>query len=240
VIHIGTSGWHYRHWVGPFYPEGMPPSKFLRFYAEQFHSVEINNSFYKLPSENVLREWKNTVPRGFLFAVKASRFITHMKKLKDAQGSFQKFFDRVAVLEETLGPILFQLPPRWRSNPERLEEFLSSLPGGLRYAFEFRDPSWFCPEVEAVMRKHRAATCIFEFDYWLSPRVLTADFVYVRLHGPAGRYQGQYSEDVLAGWAADFRRWSRGGKDVYCYFDNDQAGYAAQDALRLQDMVRRR
>jgi len=237
AVHIGTSGWHYQHWRGPFYPEDMPTSRFLEFYAERFRSVEINNSFYRLPTEAALKDWKSAVPKGFIFAVKASRFITHMKKLKDAGDSFRKFFDRVIVLGEKLGPILFQLPPRWQSNPQRLDEFLSGLPKKLRCAFELRDPSWFSPEVDGVLKRHRAAFCIYEFDRLLSPKTITADFVYVRLHGPAGRYQGLYGKKGLEPWARDIRAWREAGRTVYCYFDNDQAGFAARDALALRELV---
>ncbi len=235
--HIGTSGWHYQHWRGPFYPEDMPASKFLQFYAQRFHSVEINNSFYRLPGETALRDWKSTAPRRFLFAVKASRFITHMKKLKEAGASFQKFFDRIVVLGEALGPVLFQLPPRWGPDPGRLDEFLTGLPRNLRYAFELRDPSWFNPEVNAVLKKHRAAFCIYEFDRLLSPKTITANFVYIRLHGPEGAYRGLYGKRRLEPWAREIQSWRKAGKTVYCYFDNDQAGFAARDALMLQDLV---
>lgn len=237
VIRIGTSGWHYGHWRGPFYPEKLPASRFLEFYVQHFDTVEINNSFYKLPTEAALEEWKRSVPAGFLFSVKGSRFITHMKKLKDPEAAFAKFFDRVILLGRKLGPVLFQLPPRWGSDPERLDAFLSGLPRRLRYAFELRDPTWFNPEVEAVLRKRRAAFCIYEINRFLSPKTVTADFVYVRLHGPEGPYQGTYSDSVLAGWVRDFRGWEKDGKDVYCYLDNDQAGYAAKDALRLKELV---
>jgi uncharacterized protein YecE (DUF72 family) len=239
-IRVGTSGWHYAHWRGPFYPEKLPANKMLGFYLQRFDTVELNNSFYKLPSESALTLWRDSVPKGFLFAVKASRFITHMKKLKDAGASFEKFFERVVSLGWTLGPILLQLPPAWRSDAERLDEFLSAVPRRLRYAFELRDPSWFNPEVETVLRKHRAAFCIYDFDRRQSPKTVTADWVYVRLHGPGGRYQGCYSDDALGAWACDFLVWQREGKDVYCYFDNDQAGYAAKDALRLKELLGRK
>jgi len=239
ALWIGTSGWHYPHWVGPFYPPGLRAAQFLEYYAARFRSVEINNSFYQLPSVADLRRWKSAVPEGFLFAVKASRYITHMKKLKDPAVTCQKFFDRVAALEEALGPVLFQLPPRWRVDTERLAAFLEGLPGGLRYAFEFRDPSWFNAEVEALLQQHGAAVCIFDLAGYLSPRLVTAGFVYVRLHGPAGRYQGTYSSQTLAGWARQIEAWRRSGRDVYCYFDNDEAGYAIRDARRLAEMVGR-
>ena len=234
MIRIGTSGWHYKHWQGPFYPEKLPASRYLQYYQQQFDTVEINNSFYRLPNPSTLETWRDSTPPGFLFAVKASRFITHNKKLKDAQGSFELFFERVVVLRKKLGPILFQLPPRWGPDPERLDQFLAGLPRRLRCAFELRNPEWFVPEVEAVLRKRRAAFCMYDIGGRQSPKTITADFVYVRLHGPGGPYQGSYSDEALAEWARDFRRWQYEGLDVYCYFDNDQAGYAAADALRLK------
>ncbi|MGE5568024.1 MAG: DUF72 domain-containing protein [Rhodospirillales bacterium] len=237
MIRIGASGWHYNHWRGPFYPEKLPASKFLAFYSQHFDTVEINNSFYKLPAESALEEWESTVPPNFLFSVKASRFITHMKKLLDPEAAFKKFFDRVILLGRKLGPVLFQLPPRWNCDPERLDAFLSGLPRRLRYAFELRNPTWFNPEVEAILRNYRAAFCIYEIAHFLSPKTITSDFVYVRLHGPDGPYQGDYADSVLAGWARDFRAWNKTGKDVYCYFDNDQEGYAVKNALRLKELV---
>ena len=237
MIRIGTSGWHYDHWKGPFYPEKLPAARMLELYAERFDTVEINSSFYRLPTEAAVELWKKTAPRDFLFAVKASRFITHMKKLKDAEGSFEKFFDRVILLGRKLGPVLFQLPPKWHSDPERLDAFLGALPRRLRYAFEFREPTWFNEDVNTVLRKYRAAFCMYDFDQRLSPRTVTADFIYVRLHGPEGRYAGSYSDSTLADWARTFQEWNRSGKDVYCYFDNDQAGYATLDAVRLRKLV---
>jgi uncharacterized protein YecE (DUF72 family) len=209
----------------------------LEFYAERFNSVEINNSFYRLPTESALEEWKKTVPKEFVFAAKASRFITHMKKLKDAEGSFGKFFERVVVLGRKLGPILFQLPPHWHSDPERLDEFLGGLPRRLRYAFELRDPTWINADIEAILRKHRAAFCMYDFDRRQSPRTITTDFVYIRLHGPEGPYAGSYSTRTLTQWAHEMTAWETAGKDVYCYFDNDQTGYAARNALQLWSLA---
>jgi uncharacterized protein YecE (DUF72 family) len=237
VIRIGTSGWHYRHWKGPFYPEKFPAAKMLQFYRDRFMTVEINNSFYRLPTEAAIEEWKQAVPDDFVFAVKASRYITHMKRLKEPETSTEKFFAQVAHLGRKLGPILFQLPPRWNADPERLDAFLAALPRRRRYAFEMRDPSWFDDRVNKVLEKHHAAFCIYDFDRRQSPRTVTAGFVYVRLHGPDGKYAGTYSDEALADWARAFAAWDRAGKDVYCYFDNDQAGYAAKDALRLKQLT---
>ena len=238
LIHIGTSGWHYGHWKGPFYPDGLSAKEFLVFYCRKFQTVEINNSFYKLPEKSTLESWKKTVPPGFIFAAKASRYITHMKKLKDPEQSIAKFFERIQVLGDALGPILFQLPPRWSFNPERLENFLAVLPKKFRYALEFRDESWINRRTCQALADHGAAFCIFEIAGYLSPKEVTADFVYIRLHGPGGAYEGCYDKQTLAGWAGAISAWAAQGKEVFCYFDNDQAGYAARNALELQEMLR--
>jgi uncharacterized protein YecE (DUF72 family) len=160
-----------------------------------------------------------------------------MKKLKDPSEPLERLLDRVSALGEKLGPILFQLPPRWRSNADRLEGFLEILPEDHRYAFEFRDPSWFDGEIYGLLAKHGAAFCIYDLGGRISPKEITTDFAYVRLHGPAGPYQGRYGTRRLAGWANAFSTWLKQGLDVYCYFDNDEAGYAVQDALKLQQMM---
>ena len=239
IIHIGTSGWHYQHWKRPFYPNGLPMRRFLGHYAKHFHTVEINNSFYKLPDEKTLARWRNAVPLGFVFAVKASRYITHMKKLKDPEEPVSNFLGRMGGLGDKLGPILFQLPPNWSLDHQRLRAFLEVLPTGFRYAFEFRDPSWFHTKVYDTLGEHGASFCIYHFDRRLSPKEVTAGFIYVRLHGPDRPYQGQYETTVLEEWASNFSTWAKEGKEMYCYFDNDEAGYAVQDALRLKAIVER-
>jgi uncharacterized protein YecE (DUF72 family) len=238
LIHIGTSGWHYDHWRGPFYPEDLTPGEFLGFYQQHFHTVEINNSFYRLPTEKALIAWREAVPPDFLFAVKGSRYITHMKKLQDPEKSLAPFMTRVPLLGERLGPILFQLPPRWRYNALRMRDFLAALPRGYRYALELRDPTWLNQEACRLLQEHGAAFCIYELAGLVSLREVTADFVYIRLHGPGGAYQGSYDRETLAGWAKDISAWAARGLEVFCYFDNDEAGYAAQNALELQEMVR--
>jgi len=237
LIHIGTSGWHYDHWRGPFYPEDLAKKEFLAFYRQQFHTVEINNSFYQLPSEKTLAEWRDSVPVEFIFAVKGSRYITHMKKLKDPRQSVPPLLERIQVLGDRLGPILFQLPPRWHFNEERLQAFLESLPSDYRYALELRDPSWLNKEAYRLLSKYGAAFCIYEFAGRLSPKEVTADFVYIRLHGPGDAYQGRYDRQTLAGWAGAISAWTAQGLTVFAYFDNDEAGYAAQNARELQEML---
>lgn len=236
-VHLGTSGWHYQHWKGNFYPADLPASKMLGYYVQRFDSVEINNSFYRLPAPGVFAGWREATPAGFLFAVKASRFLTHNKKLKDPESALDKFLPRAAELGGKLGPILFQLPPRWRCNAQRLEAMLSILPRELQYVFEFREPTWLCEEVFRILRRYNAAFCIFELAGYHTPFQLTADWTYVRLHGPGGKYQGSYSEEKLGEWAQRVAEWSRTLHQVFVYFDNDQAGYAAQNALTLKRLL---
>ena len=237
MLHIGTSGWHYKHWRGPFYPEKLPASRMLEYYVQHFDTVELNNTFYRLPVETGLEQWRSSTPRGFLFAAKGSRFLTHMKKLKDAGPGIERFFERIDRLGKKLGPIVWQLPPQWEVNAERLEEFLSALPRRHRYAFELRNPTWHNAGIYAILRRHNAAFCIFEIAGMFSGIEITADFTYVRLHGPGGAYQGLYSDAVLGRWAAQIREWQRGLRAVYIYFDNDRAGYAAKNALALKAML---
>lgn len=239
-ILIGTSGWSYDHWRGNFYPEELPHEQWLKYYAKHFLSVEINSSFYHLPEKKTLQHWQQTVPDDFIFCVKASRYITHMKKLNDPQQSLATFFEHISLLGEKLGPILFQLPPHWNFNAERLNGFLHMLSADYCYAFEFRDQSWHNAEAYDLLSKHNAAFCIYELDGFLSPKKITADFVYVRLHGPNGAYQGSYGAPTLSGWAGAFSTWSSQGREIYCYFDNDEAGYAAQNALQLNEMLHKK
>jgi uncharacterized protein YecE (DUF72 family) len=238
AIYVGTSGWHYRHWVGNFYPSGTRPENFLRLYLERFRTVEINNSFYRLPGSETLAAWRDQAPARFLFAVKASRFITHNKKLKDGGGSFRLFFDRVRTLGNRLGPVLFQLPPRWNYNGGRLEEFLASLPRGPRYVFEFRNPDWMRDEAFALLRKYRAAFCIHDMPGSRTPEIVIGDLAYVRFHGPDGKYRGSYPDRALRDWAEKMRAWSRRRKRVFAYFNNDIGGYAPKNALTLLGYLR--
>jgi uncharacterized protein YecE (DUF72 family) len=236
-LRIGTSGWHYKHWLGNFYPEKLPHARMLPYYLQFFDTVEINNSFYMLPKFETMRTWAAAVPQDFQFAVKGSRFLTHNKKLKEPQNALDNFLPRAEELGEKLGPILFQLPPKWRKNTERLSEFLDALPRSHRYTFEFREPSWLSDDVYAILRKHNAAFCIYELAGFVTPEVITADWIYIRLHGPGNKYQGSYSKKSLTAWAKKIAQWQNDGQSVYVYFDNDQAGYAAFNALELKRLL---
>ncbi len=235
---IGTSGWVYDHWRGVFYPPELEQSRWLSFYMESFDTVEINNTFYHLPTPDAFRSWHEAAPRGFVYALKASRYITHMKKLKDPAGPLGLFMERASLLGQNLGPILFQLPPRWRCNPGRLEEFTGHLiKGHRRYAFEFRDPSWFCSEVYGILRAAGAALCLYHMPGFTTPVEVTASFVYIRFHGSGTLYGGRYPEKELRKWANTVRGFLEKGIDVYAYFNNDALGNAVLNARELREMV---
>lgn len=236
-IRVGTSGWSYDHWAGAFYPADLRAHARLAFYAGRFDTVELNASFYRLPTAAAVRQWVDATPAGFLFACKASRYITHMKKLSDPSRATSRFFDMTRQFGRRLGPILFQLPPAWHVDLGRLSVFLDALPRNCRVAFEFRDETWFTAATYDLLARHDAACCAYDLDRRRSPIEVTADFVYVRLHGPGGPYRGTYDEGTLSWWATRFLRWQREGLDVYCYFDNDEAGYAARDASRLRGLL---
>jgi uncharacterized protein YecE (DUF72 family) len=234
-IRVGTSGYHYKHWLGRYYPAGTKPNAMLAYYLRDFDTVELNNTFYRLPAEETFDSWRDAVPPGFVYAVKGSRYITHMIKLKDPMRGLANFMPRAERLGNRLGPILWQLPPHWKVNVERLDEFLSLLPPGHRYTFELRDRSWITDRVLETLQRHNAAFCVYELAGYQSPLELTANWTYVRLHGPgASKYQGRYSDAQLSDWAQQIRTWSRKLKAMYVYFDNDDSAYAVENALMLR------
>lgn len=208
----------------------------LAFYARHFDTVEINYSFYRLPTPDAANAWRAATPPDFCFAVKASRFITHMKKLRDPEPALARLQPVLDALGAKRGPLLFQLPPRWARNRARLAEFLHSLPRNVRCAFEFRDASWHHPEIYDVLKQHNAAFCIYDLAGFRAPLAITADFTYVRLHGPHEAYGGSYSPQALAAWARRIRDWGD-LRQVYVYFDNDQAAYAVRNALALKKLL---
>jgi uncharacterized protein YecE (DUF72 family) len=236
-VHIGTSGWHYKHWRGPFYPAELPAAKWFAYYQQHFDTVEINNSFYRLPAETTFDAWRENSAADFRYAVKGSRFLTHMKKLKDPHAGLANFLPRVERLREKLAVILFQLPPFWEVDLARLEIFLGALPRTHRYCFELRNASWLTPAVYGLLRRFNAAFCVYELAGFHSDFEITADFTYVRLHGPAGKYAGSYAGEALETWAERIRHWQKELRAVYVYFDNDQAAYAAQNALTLRSFL---
>lgn len=237
-VWIGTSGWNYGHWRGRFYPADLPERRWLEFYAERFETVELNSPFYRIPSEASFRSWYKRTPEGFLFAVKASRLITHVKKLRDVQNELNWFFSGVSALGEKLGPILFQTPPSLKTDLKLLESFLNFLPKGGRYAFEFRHPSWFHPEVYEVLEAFGTTLCVADSPCYPKEEVIVGPFLYLRLHGSKRLYASLYTREELRKWA-DFIRsaFDKGAKEAFCYFDNDYEAYAVRNALELRELL---
>ncbi len=234
-LRIGTSGWVYKHWREVFYPKGLPQREWFAYYSSRFDTVEINNSFYRLPTESMFDNWRKQAPPGFLYAVKASRFLTHIKRLSDPEEPLQTFFERVVHLESTLGPILYQLPPRWGVNLPRLEHFLSILPPGYIHVVEFRDQSWLIEDVFRLLERYGVAHCIHDMRPLQVPPRVTARAVYIRFHGgPA--HDGDYQLDALKVWAERIRTW-RDEHDVYAYFNNDPNGNAIRNAETLKSFL---
>lgn len=231
---IGTSGYQYDHWQPVFYPEGLAKKKWFNHYAEHFQTVEINNTFYNLPKAETFDRWRERTPQGFRYALKFSRYGTHMKKLKDPAATIGRFLERAEHLKSFLGPILVQLPPRWRVNPERLAAFLDAAPKRCRWTVEFRERDWLCDEIYDVLKSHKAALCIHDM-LENHPRVQTADWTYLRFHGD--HYSGSYNHQALSAWARWIKDRLAENTDVYAYFNNDDRGYAVQNALDLRRYV---
>lgn len=237
-IRIGCSGWIYRHWRGLFYPEKLPVKRWFAHYAATFDTVEINNSFYRLPKPETFDAWRAQAPPGFCYAVKANRFLTQAKKLKDCEEPLQRMMTPFRHLGDRLGPILYQLPPRFRVNLERLESFLAILPRDVVNVFEFRDASWHADEVFALLDRHGAGFCAHDMPGSASPRIATGPVAYVRFHGSVSKYWGRYPEDRLLEWADWMTQQAREGRPVWAYFNNDPEAQAVHDALTLRSMVR--
>ncbi len=251
-VYIGTSGYTYYHWRGVFYPENLPSYKWLEHYTKFFDTVELNVTFYRLPQESTFKSWYRRTPKEFVFVLKGSRFITHVKKLQGVSQATKLFFDRANLLKEKLGVILWQLPPSWKKNIERLESFLKATtkkyeiatrPSGARndnfsrQAFEFRHQSWFCDEVYKLLRKYKAALCLADSPYFPRVEKVTADFVYLRFHGGKILYGSRYSKKEMEVWAQKIKKWTKKGLDVYAYFNNDAFGYAVENAKELKKLL---
>jgi uncharacterized protein YecE (DUF72 family) len=237
AIRIGCSGWNYRHWRELFYPQGLPARRWFEYYAGHFDTVEINSSFYRLPKPETFRKWRDQAPPGFRYAVKANRFLTQAKKLKDCAEPLQRMMAPFRVLGDRLGPILYQLPPSLRLNLERLEEFLELVPKDVANVFEFRDRSWYAPETYVLLERHGASFCVHDMAGSASERIAVGPVAYVRFHGAGGKYRGRYAEDALRSWTEWIVREARGGRTVWAYFNNDIGAAAIDDARTLKAMV---
>ncbi len=234
---IGTSGWAYRHWRGVLYPEDAPSRQWFAYYAREFDTVELNSTFYHLPRPPTVARWHAQAPPGFRFALKASRLITHQRRLRDCADALQTFFNTMPPLGEHLGPVLYQLPPGLHADLERLAAFAALLPAGHLHVFEFRHRSWFTEAVHAFLLEHGLICCIHDWSRLDVPHWTTGPAVYVRFHGTTGRYAGGYDETTLREWARRIRRWLAEGRDVYVYFNNDIGGHAVQNARMLKSLL---
>ena len=234
-IRIGTSGWTYPHWQILFYPEDWPKSRWLEYYVQHFDTVELNATFYRLPKPKTFQNWHSRTPSGFLWALKANKYITHTKRLNEPEEPLERFYSAASGLKQKAGPILFQLPPNLVFEEKTFQRFCRSLKPSYRHTLEVRHPSWLGDRVYAILAQHNIAFCIADtagrYPY---DEVLTADFVYVRLHGSKKLYASDYSEEELQVWAGKIKAW---GKDTYLYFDNDFSGYAVKNARRLKQIL---
>ena len=241
-IYIGTSGWVYNHWNRIFYPEDLRPKDRLRYFSNHFKTTEINYSFYHLPKSTTYENWYNQTPDSFVFAVKASRFITHVRRLKDVKSAWDRFLENTLNLKEKLGPILFQLPPSFRAtneNVKRLEEFLQQIANeDLRFAFEFRHENWCDDELYRMLRKYNVAWVIADSPRYPKAKVVTADLIYIRMHGSEKLFSSKYNSEELGDLADKIKIWNSKGFDIYTYFNNDFHGYAIENARELIGLIR--
>lgn len=238
MIRIGCSGWNYRHWRGRFYPDKLPMKRWFAFYAEHFDTVEINNSFYRLPKPETVEAWRAQAPEGFRYAVKANRYLTQARKLKDCEEPMARMMASFDRFGGTLGSILYQLPPQFGLNLDRLDRFLRILPPGPTHIFEFRHASWYTDKVYALLDRHGAGMCVHDMPGSPSPRVAIGDTAYVRFHGGEGKYWGRYAERTLLDWADWMTGQATDGRTVWAYFNNDIEAAAIDDALTLKAIVR--
>lgn len=248
-LFIGTSGWAYFHWKGIFYPEDLKSTDRLKYFSQHFKTTEVNYSFYHLPRVSTYKKWYSQTTSDFLFAVKASRFITHIKRLKEVKGAWEIFIENASNLKEKLGPILFQFPPSFHATPEnlkRLKAFLSSIHQNgtrtvlvpLRIAFEFRHKTWCVDKVYKILKKYNVAWVIADSSRYPKSEVVTADFVYIRMHGPAALFSSKYSKEELKDLAQKIKKWQKANKEIFVYFNNDFYGFAIQNAKELQKLFK--
>jgi uncharacterized protein YecE (DUF72 family) len=234
---VGCSGWNYAWWRGCFYPAELPQRRWLAYYAEQFDTVEINNTFYRLPERSRFAAWRSAVAGDFVYAIKASRFLTHIKRLREPREPLDRLFERAAGLGRRLGPVLYQLPATMTRDLPRLDALLEALPARRRHVLEFRHESWYVDAVFERLAGRRVALCLHDRAGSAVATPLLGPFVYVRFHGPAGTYQGRYDDAALEHWAERLAAERARGRDVFAYFNNDAEGNAPRDAARLRELM---
>lgn len=237
-IYIGTSGWSYYHWREVFYPEDLKSEEMLAFYSKYFETVEINSSFYHLPKEKTFENWFKKVPKDFLFSLKVWRRITHLKKLNNIREDMQTFWSRCLALKNKLGHLLFQFPSSFKKNNQKLEKFLRDLRKIIgeeqRASFEFRNKTWFSSDIYKILKKYNFALCFADSPCYPYEEVITADYIYIRLHGHEVLYASKYTKEQLKKYAKKIKKWNR---ETYIYFDNDAYGYAVENAKEMKSFV---
>jgi uncharacterized protein YecE (DUF72 family) len=236
MIYLGTSGWSYKDWIGPFYPENLKQNKWLEFYSKKFDTVEVNASFYRLPFKNMVKGWKNKTPDDFLLTFKGSKLITHNKKLKEVDKYLEKFYNRIKLAEEKVGVILWQLHPKIKKDLDLLENFLNKLDKNIKQCVEFRDKSWFCSDVYSLLEKYNVAFCIISAPSLPTNIQITTNFAYIRWHGEGKDwYRYDYSDEQLNGWATQIKKLEV--NDVFGYFNNDYDAFAPKNCLKLKKIL---
>ena len=235
--HIGTSGFYYEHWRGILYPEGIPKNRWFEYFSREFDTVEMNSTFYHLPRSKTVEGWDSRSPDDFLFSFKASRSISHYKRLRGVKEDLYLFLHLLKPLRHKIAAILIQLPPSLHKDAELLADFFPILPPRWRFVLEFRHESWYDEEIYALLRQYGVAYCWHDFGRKETPILSTTDFCYIRLHGPSGHYQGSYEDTVLWKWDRRIRQEVDRGHEVFVYFNNDMEGNAIRDAQRLKSFL---
>lgn len=236
-VRIGTSGWAYRHWLGRFYPRRLPSREHLAHFARRFPCVEINSTYYRLPAASVFEAWRDAAPDGFRYAVKAPGIITHEKRLVDVREDLDEFLERARLLRDHLGPVLFQFPPGFHADVKLLDAFLDMLPDDVPCAVELRHRSWYAHDVTDMLARRNVAWVVHDFGRRGAPVWSTADWVYLRMHGPSGRYRGAYDAVTLYAWSQRILEWLKEGRRVWCFFNNDERAKSVRNAMELRDML---
>ena len=240
-VYIGTSGYSYQHWKSRFYPKGLSASKWLEFYSRHFDTIELNYTFYRLAPKKTFEAWYEKTPKNFKFVIKGSRFITHIKRLKSCSKPLREFFKRAGGLKEKLTCCLWQLPPSFKCDLERLDKFIKLLKNNYSFclhSFEFREKSWFNPQTYSILDKNNISLCIADSPDFKTPGELTSSFIYLRFHGGTILYGSQYSDKELKSWAGKSKKWLKKKKLLFAFFNNDAKAFAVKNALRFKELLK--
>ena len=238
-IYVGTSGYNYTHWINKFYPKDVPQKMWLEFYTQTFNSVELNVTFYRLPKDTVFQGWHKRTPRNFRFVIKGSRFITHIKRLRDCKEPLKLFMQRAAHLKNKLACILWQTPPNLSYDASIIKSFITHLKKWPQYlySFEFRNESWFNEELYSIFKENNINLCIADSLRYPSKNILTSTFVYLRFHGKEDLYRSKYSLKELKEWADKTKIWMKGKNKLFAFFNNDYQGFAVENALQFTKLI---